>query len=818
LLIANGFGQAAAAASTALLVETVFNRLAAGGAQASVGAIAPFAAALSGAALIVAVLRARERTDAERLGQSYVHDLRIAMYKRLSSLAPRALQSRSQGGVLLRFVGDLRAIGQWVSLGLSRLLVGTTFVIGALAALAFVSPALAVAVAVVLVPGMTVAFFSGRTMRERTREARRKRVRLAANMNEKVATIGVVQLFGQTRRERRRVVRQSRELSTAMVARAQMVGRLRGIYEGTALIASVAVLLVGAEEIAAGRAKAGAVVAAMSIVGLLVGPLRDLGRVHEVWHDSRVSLEKVYDFLATPNVVRVTQGAPSLEPGPGRLEFDDVRVSGALFGASAVAEPGTLVALVGPNGAGKSTLLALAARLLDPDDGRVLLDGQDLTTRKRSSLRRAVSGVGPDFPLLRGSVDKNLRYRRPDAPEEELARIRRLCGIDSILAELPDGAETRVVEGGRNLSAGQRQRIALARALLGDPRVLLLDEADSNLDEKARSIVDRVIQDQRGERTVVVVSHRPDVLRWADAVWRLEEGRLDAVRARANVKPRLVPMPTQSGALPAERALSSYIHPSAGHPAIRVWLAAPPTVGPQTRLVVVMHGVRRNAREYAAEWADWAASTGHVVAVPHFDREGWRGADGYNLGNVLDGSGGSAALNPIERWAFTVVDEIQSRLRRRLGIVDERFVLWGHSAGAQFAHRFPLFRPRAKLRAVIVAGGGWFMLPDPDVDFPYGTRHPLLCFPRRRLLDWTRLPIVLVRGTLDLERDPDLRTTPEAETQGANRFERASCMVERARSLNPNTRWRLMDVTGVDHDYLKMIPATQARWDSLVEA
>jgi pimeloyl-ACP methyl ester carboxylesterase len=263
-------------------------------------------------------------------------------------------------------------------------------------------------------------------------------------------------------------------------------------------------------------------------------------------------------------------------------------------------------------------------------------------------------------------------------------------------------------------------------------------------------------------------------------------------------------------------AVWSFIHLSGPNPAVRVWLATPPSLGPRTRLVVVMHGVRRNADEYVARWADWAARTDHVVAAPHFDSERWGGANGYNLGNVLTGKGGSAALNPVGRWSFTVVDEIQTGIRRRLGLADERFVLWGHSAGAQFAHRFPLFRPQAKLRAVLVAGGGWFMLPDPNIDFPYGPRHPLLGFSRRDLRDWTRRPLVLMRGALDLERDPDLRTTPEAEAQGATRFERAGRMLERAQALDSDCRWRLVDVPGVDHDYLKMIPATQARWDTLV--
>ena len=539
LLIGNGLGQAATATVTVLLVEATFDRVLAGGPRGTVSALLPYAAGLAAAAAAVGYLRARERADAERLGQSYVHELRTAMYGRLAGLAPRALQRRSQGSVMLRFVGDLRAVGQWVSLGLSRLLVGGVFAVGALAALSVVAPPFALAVGIVLVVGLAAALGSGRSMRERAREARRHRARLAANLGDKVGAIGVVQLSGRMGKERRKLHRQSGDLSSAMIARAKLVGRLRGITEVTAGMASVAVLLTGAWAVGSGRASAGTVVAAMAIVGLMTSPLRDLGRVHELWHNSRVSLEKVQSFMDTPNLIRTAPDAVELEPGPGELVFENVHVNGSLHGVSASAEPQSFVAVVGPNGAGKSTLLALVARLLDPDHGIVRLDGQDLRRVKPESVRRAVSMAGPDYPLMRGSVGKNLRYRAPDAPEEELQEIHRFCDLDALIAELPEGLDTKIIEGGRNLSAGQRQRIALARALLRDPTVLLLDEADANLDDEARELIERVLEERRGRRTTIMVTHRDELLDGADAIWRLENGRLvDVSEPAAGVEAR----------------------------------------------------------------------------------------------------------------------------------------------------------------------------------------------------------------------------------------------------------------------------------------
>jgi ABC-type multidrug transport system fused ATPase/permease subunit len=519
-LVINGFCQAAAAVANAILVEMAFDKLIT---TANAGfdhkMVWQIGLGLVAAAIVNALLRVMERADAERIGQDYAYEIRMILYERLMSLAPRALQNRSQGGVMLRFVGDLTALRQWVSLGLARLTVALTTTIASLAALSLVSSRLAFTVGLVLAIGALSSIKLGGRMQSVAKEARRRLSNLAANINEKVASIAVVQVFGQSQREKKRIARQSRRLEEAMVDRAMVAGQLRGITEGTAAIASGAALVVGALEVAAGRTTPGVVVAAMTIVGFLVPPLRDLGRVQEYWHNSRVALQKVEQFLKTPSLVTEQRNAPELQLGAGRLEFDSVSLKGSLHEVSAIAEPGKIVALVG-----KSTLLSLAARLIDPDKGKILLDGQDLAKYSLESVRRAIGMAGPDLPLLRGTVDKNLRYRWRDAPVEEITRVRQICGIDAVLAELAEGENTKVAEGGKGLSAGQRQRIGLARAILGNPPVLLLDEVDANLDAQATAVVDRVLAEHKG--TVLIITHRKERLAAADVIWYLENGRL----------------------------------------------------------------------------------------------------------------------------------------------------------------------------------------------------------------------------------------------------------------------------------------------------
>lgn len=208
----------------------------------------------------------------------------------------------------------------------------------------------------------------------------------------------------------------------------------------------------------------------------------------------------------------------------GAVELRDVSVEGVLDGLSATAPADAMIAIVGPNGSGKSTLLNLAARLIDPDRGQVLIDGNDLVEHRLASVRRNIGMVSPDLPLMRGSLERNLRYRCRDASDEDLQRVCKLCGVDEVIAGLPEGLRTRVAEGGINLSLGQRQRVALARALLGNPRILLLDEVDANLDPSSVAVMDRVLKTYQG--TVLFVTHRLERVAGADRVWYVDQGRV----------------------------------------------------------------------------------------------------------------------------------------------------------------------------------------------------------------------------------------------------------------------------------------------------
>lgn len=518
LLIVNGLGQAAATVGAAKSVEFAFSKLQSVG---PVGAsdIAMAAVGLAIATSVTAALRARERVDAERLGQSYSHDLRMHLFSHLTSMSPRAVGARSQGSTALRFIGDLSAIRRWVSLGLSRLCVATTMVIGTLVALALVNPVLAMATGAAAAAGGVGALIQGPGLRTATREARRRRSRLAGTVTETIAAVGVVQTSNAVERERRRVGKYSRRLRNAMIARARRLGRLQALAEATAsgatamLVLTALVFGIGAPQVAA----------AMTVVGLLVPQLRGLTRVQEHRQSRQVAVEAINRFLDRPPMLSEPVDPLTLPDGPGILElrsasFDAVRE------ASAIARPGQTIAVVGPNGAGKSTLFSMIGRLVDLDGGQITLDGVDLARVPLVETRAVIGMAGPDLPLMKGSIRRNLTYQHRNAEESEIAAVIDRCDLADLVASSPDGLETAISERGANLSSGQRQRLLLARAALAKPRVLLLDEADANLDAATASVLDNVLADHRG--TALIITHRLERAVRADEIWYLTDGRL----------------------------------------------------------------------------------------------------------------------------------------------------------------------------------------------------------------------------------------------------------------------------------------------------
>ncbi len=523
-LIGCGAAQVGVAVGTAYLVRHSFDTFLRTDQPLDTTALALMLAGFAGIAGALILFRTLERATAEALGQSFVGSVRHKLFKHLLTVPLREFQRRRRGHLMLRFIGDLNALRLWVSQGLAPLLIGSIMIAGTLAMLAVMNPRIAAAVGTVSLTAMSVMLLFGPTLAGRVREARRRRSQLAGNLGEKLSSAAVVQAFGRAQKEQRRLRRQTKRLIAAAVSRARISAVVRVLPEAGATLCVGLVIFVGMFEMERGAATPGTLFATLTVLGLLATPLRDMARVFDYWQNFKVARQKIEVFLALPSMERGQRRRTELRVKDGLLALQRVGIDPGAAELTIAAEPGETVAIVGPNGGGKSTLLMLAAGLIQPDRGRVTIDGQDLSTCTLMSIRQAVGIMSPNLPLLSGTLGWNLRYRMPDASEEEIVRVAERCGVDLDGPHFPAGLETRLHESSRNIPTGLAQRICFARALMGAPPILLLDEPDSELDTAGRSMLNRVLRGRAG--TTLVVTHDPQRLLSAGRVWHVAGGRI----------------------------------------------------------------------------------------------------------------------------------------------------------------------------------------------------------------------------------------------------------------------------------------------------
>ena len=264
---------------------------------------------------------------------------------------------------------------------------------------------------------------------------------------------------------------------------------------------------------------------------MLVGPMRMLGMALGMAQRAIASGNRMFEILDREPRVTSPAGAPPLPDGAGRVAFRGVTLAydgaePALSDVDLEVEAGRTVALVGPTGSGKTSLVALIARLYDPTEGSVAIDGADLRDVDVESLRRSVAFVADDSFLFSASVAENIAYARPDATAEEIEVAARRAQAHDFIARLPDGYETVVGERGLTLSGGQRQRIAIARALVADPRVLILDDATSSVDARTEDLIKDGLREAMAGRTTFVVAHRLSTISLADEIVVMDRGRI----------------------------------------------------------------------------------------------------------------------------------------------------------------------------------------------------------------------------------------------------------------------------------------------------
>jgi ABC-type multidrug transport system fused ATPase/permease subunit len=465
------------------------------------------------------------------VGERILADLRNRLFDHLQDLSLGFYERNRAGVIISRLTNDIEAIDQLVTDGVTSLVQNTLTLIGTAILLFILDWRLALATLIVI-PFMSIATAIFRTRSSRAYAAVRERLGLVtATLAEDIAGMRIVQAFTRERAS----IDNFRSVSERYRDSNMETVFLHGLYfpfvDLLATVALAVVLGYGGHLYFEGAVTLGTLFAFMLYVQNFFDPVQQLSQLYNTFLSATAALDKIVDVLDEEPEVLDRPGAQPLPSVDGHVRFENVRFGygegpEVLHGLDLDVPAGTTVALVGHTGAGKSTIAKLLARFYDPREGAITIDGHDLRDVTQASLRRQLGIVPQEGFLFAGTVTENLSFGRPDASPAEVVSAAETIGANDFVQRLEDGYDTELQERGTRLSLGQRQLVALARALLADPRILILDEATSSVDIGTERKIERALRRLLAGRTAFVIAHRLSTIRDADLIVVLEHGQI----------------------------------------------------------------------------------------------------------------------------------------------------------------------------------------------------------------------------------------------------------------------------------------------------
>jgi ABC-type multidrug transport system fused ATPase/permease subunit len=470
------------------------------------------------------------------VGQRALADLRLQIFGHLQEMPVSFYERRPAGVLISRMTNDVEALDSLVTDTVITLFQATLTLVGSIVILLLLDVKLAL-ITFLIFPVMAAASLAFRiASADAYRRTRETIGAITAYLQETLSGIRVVRSFGQEPRHRERFAELNRINRAANMTTVNLNAAYFPFVEFLSSVATFALLLIGGAQVISGDIQVGVLVGFIAALNGFFDPIGQLSQVYTTYQSGMAALDKIFDLLDTRAELTDAPDAIDLPRIRGEITFDHVsfRYSAgdgeapkyALEDVTMTVPPGQTVALVGATGAGKSTFAKLVARFYDPTDGRVLIDGHDLRTVRAESLRSQMGIVPQEAFLFSGTVGDNIAFGRPDATAEEIETAARAVGAWDFIATLPEGLETEVGERGAQLSAGQRQLVAFARALIADPRILVLDEATSNVDLHTEGRIEAGLRRLLAGRTAIVIAHRLSTIRQAGRIVVLDQGRV----------------------------------------------------------------------------------------------------------------------------------------------------------------------------------------------------------------------------------------------------------------------------------------------------
>lgn len=523
-----GLASVAATAAVPVVIGRGVDAAAAG------EALRPWVLALAALAAIRFVLGFTYRYGLFRSAHSIEADLRDLVYERLTELSFSYWDRTQTGQVISRANSDIRSIQLLFAFGPLVAMQLALLVLGVAAMLVLSLPLTLVAMA-----PLPLVLYVGLRLRSRvfplTWVTQARMADVAMIVDENIQGAQVVRTFAQEQAQIGLLARAARRLRWAGTATADARARHAPIMEALPRLGLALVLLNGGLLAINGQVAVGDIVAFNAYVLLMAAPFRMIGFVLIQWQRASAAAQRVFEILdESPEIIERPDAAPLAEPA-GRVELDDVAFAystgdgaAVVDGLSLAVEPGETVAVVGRTGSGKSTIGRLLPRFYDVDRGSVRIDGTDVRDLRISDLRRAVAVVTDDPFLFAASVHDNVAFARPDADEASVAVALVDAAAGGFVTDMPGGTDAKLGERGATISGGQRQRLAIARALVADPAVLVLDDATSAIDTEVEERIHAALRQRRSQRTTIVIAHRLSTIALADRVVFIADGKVAA--------------------------------------------------------------------------------------------------------------------------------------------------------------------------------------------------------------------------------------------------------------------------------------------------
>lgn len=466
------------------------------------------------------------------LGNNFIYNLRKMLFNKLHSLSMRFFVTHQIGWLISRVLSDVDVVNNVLATGLVTAISDLVTIVAIAAFMLYLDYQLALVSFLVIPILAIVTYYYGKRAREAFRKTRRKISELTSNVEQSLTGVRIIQAFNKEKDQVSKFEQVNKEYASTEIEAARITAGFMPAVNVIQTLGTVLVLFFGGLKVVNGTSEVGIVFAFIQYITRFFFPVREITMLYNNFQVAAAGAERIFAILeAEPEIADSEDAIELPEQIRGEISYENVSFAYepgvyVLRNINLTIKPGEKLAIVGATGAGKSTLAALAVRFYDPTEGTVKLDGIDLRKIKQKSLRKKVILVPQEPFVFSGTVMDNLKYANPEVPDEEVIRVCKEIGLHNIIEKFPNGYSTQIFEGGIDISSGQKQLITIARAILANPSVVILDEAMSSVDPNTEEVVHEALKRLTKSRTTIIIAHRLSTVKESDRIIVMANGQI----------------------------------------------------------------------------------------------------------------------------------------------------------------------------------------------------------------------------------------------------------------------------------------------------